>query len=344
MTRSRCCRPAKRRSIPESISRFRAGYVAAFGAVTDDDPLYEAVSAGRKHAGHGALAAAVLSTSSTRCSTTSAARRSSSGRRSKRRARRALELIADYYATRESLRDGKAAGGRHRRALQAAEAGRALSQRRRMGAGAGQRPVRALSPFQAPDIDASRPMPAAGRAAISRPNARRKAGRARTRQRFRSGGGAYRRAAEGGQARGGRAAGAKARPNAWAACCPITASTPSSASRIGARPGACMRARVGLAVLGIEHGFEGAGFRRRHRAGRSRRPHGAAARTRAAVAEFPLRSVVAGAGRSRHPYRARRRALSRPQDHRGRTARRTIAWNCNMTAASCSCRSRTSSF
>src|SRR5579871_1173352 len=36
---------------PDSISRFRSGYVAAFGAVTDDDPLYEAISAGRKHAG-----------------------------------------------------------------------------------------------------------------------------------------------------------------------------------------------------------------------------------------------------------------------------------------------------
>jgi len=34
-----------------SIARFRAGYRAAFGAVTDDDPLYEAVSAGRKHGG-----------------------------------------------------------------------------------------------------------------------------------------------------------------------------------------------------------------------------------------------------------------------------------------------------
>lgn len=35
----------------ETIRRFRAGYVAAFGAITDGDPLYEAVSAGRKHAG-----------------------------------------------------------------------------------------------------------------------------------------------------------------------------------------------------------------------------------------------------------------------------------------------------
>ncbi len=34
-----------------SIQRFRAGYLATFGAVLNDDPLYEAVSAGRKHAG-----------------------------------------------------------------------------------------------------------------------------------------------------------------------------------------------------------------------------------------------------------------------------------------------------
>jgi len=35
----------------ERASRFRTAYVAAFGAVTDDDPLYEAVSAVRKHQG-----------------------------------------------------------------------------------------------------------------------------------------------------------------------------------------------------------------------------------------------------------------------------------------------------
>jgi transcription-repair coupling factor (superfamily II helicase) len=36
---------------PESITRFRTGYVAQFGPATSDDPLYEAVSAGRKHQG-----------------------------------------------------------------------------------------------------------------------------------------------------------------------------------------------------------------------------------------------------------------------------------------------------
>ncbi|MBM3569405.1 MAG: transcription-repair coupling factor [Alphaproteobacteria bacterium] len=35
----------------DSIARFRAGYRAAFGAVTDDDPLYAAISAGRRHIG-----------------------------------------------------------------------------------------------------------------------------------------------------------------------------------------------------------------------------------------------------------------------------------------------------
>ena len=36
---------------PPSIKRFRAGYVATFGPAHDNDPLYEAVSEGRKHQG-----------------------------------------------------------------------------------------------------------------------------------------------------------------------------------------------------------------------------------------------------------------------------------------------------
>ncbi len=35
----------------EEISRFRSGYVAQFGPANNDDPLYESVSAGRKHPG-----------------------------------------------------------------------------------------------------------------------------------------------------------------------------------------------------------------------------------------------------------------------------------------------------
>ena len=35
----------------DTIRRFRTGYVAAFGAASPDDVLYEAVSEGRRHAG-----------------------------------------------------------------------------------------------------------------------------------------------------------------------------------------------------------------------------------------------------------------------------------------------------
>ena len=37
--------------VTETIRRFRMGYVAAFGAPERDDPLYEAVSEGRRHPG-----------------------------------------------------------------------------------------------------------------------------------------------------------------------------------------------------------------------------------------------------------------------------------------------------
>ena len=40
-----------------AITRFRQNYRIEFGAAGTDDPLYEAVSAGRKHAGDRALAA-----------------------------------------------------------------------------------------------------------------------------------------------------------------------------------------------------------------------------------------------------------------------------------------------
>src|SRR5204863_7701143 len=36
---------------PETIRRFRQGYVAQFGAAAPDDPLYEAVSEGRRYPG-----------------------------------------------------------------------------------------------------------------------------------------------------------------------------------------------------------------------------------------------------------------------------------------------------
>ncbi|MCH8858598.1 MAG: transcription-repair coupling factor, partial [Proteobacteria bacterium] len=93
----------------EAISRFRTGYLAQFGAVTDADPLYEAVSAGRKHAGMEhwlPLFYAQLETLFDYVGKAPVFLTAQSA--DARRAR--LELIADAYATRRSLRAGVADG------------------------------------------------------------------------------------------------------------------------------------------------------------------------------------------------------------------------------------------
>ena len=89
---------------PDTISQFRSGYVAAFGAVTDEDPLYAAVSAGRKHAGmehwlplfHENMETLFDYTGRVPTFFTAQAEEALKAR---------LDLVADYYATRKSLRD-----------------------------------------------------------------------------------------------------------------------------------------------------------------------------------------------------------------------------------------------
>ena len=97
---------------PESIERFRAGYLRAFGAVRGEDPLYEAVSAGRLHPGmehwlplfHERLTtlfdympeAGVTVTLDHQAEEARGAR---------------LEIIADYYGARKNLEGSGAAGG-----------------------------------------------------------------------------------------------------------------------------------------------------------------------------------------------------------------------------------------
>ncbi|HYM18991.1 MAG TPA: transcription-repair coupling factor [Micropepsaceae bacterium] len=135
---------------PDAISRFRSGYVAAFGGVTDDDPLYEAVSAGRKHAGQEhwlPLFYDHLDTLFTYAGHAPAFLSPHIDEAKKAR----LELIADYYATREALRTGKGPVGAisapykplkpNALYLRDAEWDKALAAR----------PVRSLSPFTAPD-------------------------------------------------------------------------------------------------------------------------------------------------------------------------------------------------
>jgi transcription-repair coupling factor (superfamily II helicase) len=135
---------------PDSISRFRSGYVAAFGAVTDDDPLYEAISAGRKHAGQEHWLPLFHKRLDTLFDYAGRVQVFLSPHVDEARKAR-VELISDYYLTREQLRKGKGAAGPVAApykplkpdALYLTEADweRALNSR----------PLRMLSPFTAPD-------------------------------------------------------------------------------------------------------------------------------------------------------------------------------------------------
>ncbi len=113
--------------VTETIRRFRMGYVAAFGAPERDDPLYEAVSEGRRHPGmehwlplfYGADGYAVrLSRGRAGCD------------RAAKRGRRARTLQADRRLLRGAARG--AGASRRRRDLQAVAARPALSDRRRV--------------------------------------------------------------------------------------------------------------------------------------------------------------------------------------------------------------------
>ncbi len=92
---------------PQSISRFRTGYVAAFGPPGPDDLLYEAVSAGRKHPGMEhwlPLFHAELETlfDYLNAPLVFVARQVEEARAARH------ELIADYYQTRRQILEGTA--------------------------------------------------------------------------------------------------------------------------------------------------------------------------------------------------------------------------------------------
>jgi len=87
---------------PESISRFRAGYVATFGPATHDDLLYEAVSAGRKHQGMEHWLPLFYGTLDTLFDYLERPLILVSHSAEEAKAAR-LELVADYYATRKQF-------------------------------------------------------------------------------------------------------------------------------------------------------------------------------------------------------------------------------------------------
>ncbi|MGF1609292.1 MAG: transcription-repair coupling factor [Kiloniellales bacterium] len=132
---------------PEAISRFRGGYLAAFGAVRGEDPLYEAVTAGRIYPGmehwlplfHDHLetlldylpeAAVLLDPQAEEA----------------RDAR--LETIADFYQARQTLRDSKETGGLSYKPLEPA---RLYLDAEAWDGLLAARPVAQLSPFAAPE-------------------------------------------------------------------------------------------------------------------------------------------------------------------------------------------------
>ncbi len=136
---------------PESISRFRAGYVAQFGPATAD-PLYESVSAGRKHQGMEHWLPLFHDHLETLFDYTPDALLMLSHQTEEAKAAR-LELVADYYATRRQFLDQKHEGKENVSAppykplkpeqlyLTDAEWRAALARH----------PSRELSPFQAPE-------------------------------------------------------------------------------------------------------------------------------------------------------------------------------------------------
>ncbi|MGD0191501.1 MAG: transcription-repair coupling factor [Rhizomicrobium sp.] len=135
----------------ESISRFRAGYVATFGPA-GDDPLYESVSAGRKHPGMEhwlPLFHAELDTLFDYLYQPVVFLSHQAEEAKKQR----LELIADYYATRRQFLRGHGDAIEH----SVSAPYKPLPPERlyltddEWKAAIAHRPTRDLSPFQAPD-------------------------------------------------------------------------------------------------------------------------------------------------------------------------------------------------
>ena len=136
----------------ESISRFRSGYVATFGPATGDDPLYESVSAGRKLQGMEHWLPLFHDRLDTLFDYTPDALVMLANQTDEAKTAR-LELVADYYETRRQfLREARSG-----EAKVAAPPYKPLAPEKlyltdeEWKAALSHRDVRELSPFQAPE-------------------------------------------------------------------------------------------------------------------------------------------------------------------------------------------------
>ena len=136
----------------DTIRRFRAGYVAQFGPATSDDPLYESVSAGRKHQGMEHWLPLFHTHLSTLFEYAPRALFFLSHHTDEAKAAR-QELIADYYETRRQFLRG---GGGAEKAVASAPykplpPDRLYLTDKEWTLALARHPMRALSPFQAPE-------------------------------------------------------------------------------------------------------------------------------------------------------------------------------------------------
>ncbi len=225
----------------ESIKRFRSRYRETFGATATGDPLYEAISDGRRMSGHGALAAAVRGAADDPVRSSRRERPDRARRRRRPGARRAPRV--DRRLLRQPPQDDV---GRSRQ-LSPARAERALSDRSRNGTRRSPT-ARSTSPRSSPSPRASgSSASASSRRAISLPSARSRPTSTKPSPTMSA---SYGRAAT----RSCSPATASARASAFPACSTTTASSRRSWSTAGRRRSAA-RPQPALMVLPLDHGF-----------------------------------------------------------------------------------------
>jgi transcription-repair coupling factor (superfamily II helicase) len=135
-----------------SIARFRTGYREAFGALREEDPLYEAVTAGRLHPGMEHWLPLFYNRLETLLDYLPAGIPVTLDHQAEEVRETRFETIADFYQARRGLQDAKGTGGwsykplaPERLYLDRAEWDRLLAER----------PVAQVSPFDAPDGQAA---------------------------------------------------------------------------------------------------------------------------------------------------------------------------------------------